>query len=378
MRLELTPETVDVNVHPTKLEVRFQDSGKLYGLLLGAIRNRFLTSDLTARLGGPAAASEAAAQPADATPAGQGAPEAAAWARQTPLPLETPSPTARTLEVLDTLRRRTEEAGADELAEARSANALGGSARAAAPPGEASSTAAPRDEPGRACGAEAPLSDGPNEPPWPAVPAGGGVAEEAASQPGPMAAGSTALGMQVHNRYLVTESPEGLVVIDQHALHERILYEQFRAKSLAGQLETQPLLVPEPVTLPPQETAAVLQAADTLAQLGIGVEPFGGDTVLVTRCPAMLSRMPPREVLRNIVELLMAPGRRVERRDLLDELLHMMACKAAVKAGDRLTSGEVTALLEHRQLCQDAHHCPHGRPTALVFTPEELDRRFKR
>ena len=79
-----------------------------------------------------------------------------------------------------------------------------------------------------------------------------------------------------------------------------------------------------------------------------------------------------------VVELLVSSQKKPERRDLLDELLHMVACKAAVKAGDHLAPEEITALLEQRQHFQDAHHCPHGRPTALVFTREELDRRFKR
>jgi DNA mismatch repair protein MutL len=115
-----------------------------------------------------------------------------------------------------------------------------------------------------------------------------------------------------------------------------------------------------------------------LAQLGIEVEPFGGDTVLVSSYPAMLANIPPGEVLRQAVEQLVSGGKRPDRRDLLDELLHMISCKAAIKAGDRLSPEEVHALIEQRHLFQDTHHCPHGRPTALVFTREELDRRFKR
>jgi DNA mismatch repair protein MutL len=184
--------------------------------------------------------------------------------------------------------------------------------------------------------------------------------------------------MQIHNRYLVAEDSAGIVIIDQHALHERILYEQLREKVLAGQLETQRLLVPEPVTMSPSEAAAALDARQLLEQLGIFIEPFGGDTVLVTGYPAMLANLNPGEMLRQVVEQLLAGGRLPEPRDLLDALLHMISCKAAVKAGDRLAPEEVTALLEQRHLCQDAHHCPHGRPTALVFTREELDKRFKR
>jgi DNA mismatch repair protein MutL len=185
-------------------------------------------------------------------------------------------------------------------------------------------------------------------------------------------------GIQIHNRYLITENEDGVVIIDQHALHERILYEQLREKVLAGKLEKQRLLVPEPVSLTPAEAAAALEAKAVLAQLGIDIEPFGGDTILVSTYPAMLANFDPHEVLRQIIEQWMTGGNVPQRRDLLDEMLHMISCKAAIKAGDRLTPDEITSLLAQRHCYQDTHHCPHGRPTALVFTREELDKRFKR
>jgi DNA mismatch repair protein MutL len=184
--------------------------------------------------------------------------------------------------------------------------------------------------------------------------------------------------MQVLNRYLIAESPDGVLVIDQHALHERILYEEIRTKVLAKAVETQALLVPEPVDLSPAEAASVLEQTELLEQLGIRVEAFGGDTVLISSYPAMLANWSPVKLLRTVAEQLTSAGKAPERRDLLDELLHMISCKAAIKAGDRLSPTEVEALLQQRELARDAHHCPHGRPTALVFTREELDKRFKR
>jgi DNA mismatch repair protein MutL len=184
--------------------------------------------------------------------------------------------------------------------------------------------------------------------------------------------------LQVHNRYLVVETLDGIEVIDQHALHERILYEQIREKVLSGALEAQKLLVPEPVDLAANEAAAVLEHAELLAQLGVEVQPFGGETVLVSSYPAMLANLSPAEVLHELVEKLLSGGRVPDSRDLLDDLLHMIACKAAVKFGDRLAPEEIDALLEQRHLAQDQHHCPHGRPTALVFTRDDLDRQFKR
>ena len=184
--------------------------------------------------------------------------------------------------------------------------------------------------------------------------------------------------LQIHNRYLVVEIEDGLEVIDQHALHERILYETLREKVLAGVLESQRLLVPEPVDLAANEAAAVLEHGELFRRLGLEVEPFGGETVLVSAYPAMLANFSPGEVLHSLAEQLQTEGKSPEARDLLDELMHMIACKAAVKFGDRLTPEEVESLLAQRHLAQDHHHCPHGRPTALVFTREQLDRQFKR
>jgi DNA mismatch repair protein MutL len=137
-------------------------------------------------------------------------------------------------------------------------------------------------------------------------------------------------------------------------------------------------LVPEAVDLSPAEAAAALENRDVLAELGLRVEPFGGDTVLIVGFPAMLANMNAAEMLRDLVAKLLSGGKQPDRRDLVDELLHTIACKAAIKAGDRLTPEEIDELLAQRHLVDDAHHCPHGRPTELVFTREELDRQFKR
>ena len=206
------------------------------------------------------------------------------------------------------------------------------------------------------------------------------LAPEPEMSPAPSSGLSAPRGsaIQIHNSYLVAETNSGLVVIDQHALHERILYEQIRTKVLAGAVEVQKLLVPEPVDLNAEEATLLLSNAETLLRLGIAVEGFGGGTVLVSGYPAMLANFQPAEVLREIAHQLANEGKTPERRDLLDELLHMVSCKAAIKAGDRLTADEVNALVALRDDFQDSHHCPHGRPTMLTLTREELDKQFKR
>ncbi len=184
--------------------------------------------------------------------------------------------------------------------------------------------------------------------------------------------------IQVHDSYLIAETGDGMMVIDQHALHERILYEELRTRVAQGQVESQRLLVPEPVDLPAAEAAAVLEQAEVLARLGLEVEPFGGDTVLVRSLPAMLPHVVPERLVRDLAEHLRTRPLPPTRDGLLAELLHMVACKAAIKAGQPLSPPEIAALLERRHLVADSHHCPHGRPTALIFTTADLEKQFGR
>ena len=322
LRLEMPPELVDVNVHPAKLEVRFADGRQLYSQLLGTLRNKFLTTDLTAR--------------AQLHPAGDESDRS--WTR--PRTKRSAIGTTRCAGRAAARRRgwRTPRLLARQLPLGTPATAMLGSSvrldwtmgRPASPPRRL--TTDPCAAPARA--------DTPHA--WPPRPVGD--------------------GLQIHNRYLVTETDEGLVVIDQHALHERILYEQLRTRVLSGTLESQRLLVPEPVALTPTEASAALEARDVLARLGMDVEPFGGDTILVSSYPAMLANFNPAEILRQVVEQLLDSEKPLDRRDLLDDLLHMISCKAAIKAGDRLSREEVQSLLEQRHHYQDAHHCPARSP----------------
>ncbi|MDA1055483.1 MAG: DNA mismatch repair endonuclease MutL [Planctomycetota bacterium] len=347
LRLDMPAEMVDVNVHPTKLEVRFQDGGRVYSQLLGTLRSKFLTSDLTAQESLATLKTDDHEPAVDPGRAEQLRREMTDWAKgegeaevrgqaeggassQQRMPLSYDRALGRLPEFQRFGDRRLDPPARDSLA----------------PPSGAVST--------NTSGEVQPV------------------------RPMPPSDARSSIGLQLHNRYIVTENETGMVVIDQHALHERVLYEQIREKVLAGKVESQRLLVPEPVALTADEAGAALDVKETLAEIGIEIESFGGDTVVISAYPAMLANISPAEVLRQVVDILLGGEKTPDRRDVLDELLHMISCKAAIKAGDRLSVEEVDALLEQRHLFHDTHHCPHGRPTALVFTREELDKRFKR
>jgi DNA mismatch repair protein MutL len=205
------------------------------------------------------------------------------------------------------------------------------------------------------------------------------TAAPAPAEPAPRVNELTDLkAIQLYNAYLVLETPEGILVIDQHALHERILFEQFKRRLLEGSLETQRLLIPEMVELTREQAALALEHRDALAELGLLIEDFGGGTLLLQGYPAILGQRDPQDLLKSVIDHLCAKDRLPTREALFNDLLSLMACHSAVRAGDPLTPEQIVALLAQRQLAEDTHHCPHGRPTQLLFTRRDLDRQFGR
>ncbi len=371
--LTVPPEQVDVNVHPTKIEVRFEEPRRLFSLILSTLRERFLRADLSARWSAPPrpalaladqtrsmlnaefslGSSPVEAQPGLWSPSNQ-------WADQpndgpagnvpfdrlgNPSPMRSPDkPPSFSVSPVSTPDNQT---GADDQA--------------------------PWDPPTKAPSADrtgpplaAPSSSDPHRSP---------IAGSGPSSAGPV---ERVRAIQLHNSYLVVETDEGMMLVDQHALHERILYERFKDRLASQGVEAQELLVPEPVDLTPMQAALLLEQKELLGEIGLGIDEFGDRCVLIQRHPALLGRMTPAELVREIACRLEETGKLPAREEMLQDLLHMMACKAAVKAGDPLTPDEIESLVRQRHLVDDSHHCPHGRPTILRITLNDLEREFMR
>ncbi|MHC5209955.1 MAG: DNA mismatch repair endonuclease MutL [Planctomycetota bacterium] len=196
-----------------------------------------------------------------------------------------------------------------------------------------------------------------------------------ASLPGLGALRAAGSFLQVLDTYIVHDSPRGLVLIDQHALHERILYARLQAQVASGQVESQRLLLPETLRPGPTRLEQALQRRDELSALGLQIEAFGPDALAVHAVPAVLRR----ESAADLVEALLDPA------DVhggipngLDRRLFTMACHAAVKAGDALDHSEIADLLRQGEEIEHDSTCPHGRPTRLLVDAVELERLFKR
>lgn len=297
--ISMPPQDVDVNVHPTKSEVRFRDSSRIHGLVLSAVREKLLGSDLV-----PAA-----------------------------VPRFSSAPTA------DPERRELRERLAEFF-------------KSSLP--ESSPIPMPEIAP-------PPVST----PPTPIAPA-----VVAPLRPAP--------AIQLHNSYLVAESEDGLIIIDQHALHERIMYEDLLARISRGPLESQRLLIPITIPANGRQQELIEQIQPLLKRLGVEVASIGPEALAVHAFPSFLHRLDPVEFLSELLERGEQESLELNQEELLHEVLDMMACKAAVKAGDPLTSAEIESLLARRHLIDRSSNCPHGRPTTLRMTLRDLEKQFKR
>ena len=183
---------------------------------------------------------------------------------------------------------------------------------------------------------------------------------------------------QLHNTYIVAETRESIVLVDQHAAHERILYEQLGEEFKKTRIASQRLLIPFSIELSRAGAALISEKTDVFNSAGFDVEHFGENSFTLRAIPASLNRAEPRRLFLEVVDDLLTPGKIKEQSEFMDKMITIMACRGAIKAGDKLQEDEMRALIRNLSKTQSPYFCPHGRPTVIRLTLRELEKRFKR
>jgi DNA mismatch repair protein MutL len=183
---------------------------------------------------------------------------------------------------------------------------------------------------------------------------------------------------QVHGTYIVAQTRDGVVIVDQHAAHERLVYERMKAQMAQGGVARQTLLLPEVVELDPAEAERICARAPELADLGLAVEPFGQGAILVRETPALLGETDVAALVRDIADDLAENGAPLALGERLAEVCSTMACHGSVRAGRQLTGPEMDALLREMEATPHSGQCNHGRPTYVELKLADIERLFGR
>ena len=361
--VEIDPARVDVNVHPTKIEVRFRDSREVHQAVRHAVENALAAprAALAAAQAAQAAGASAATAP---HPQGleQKQPVAPMWQAQAAMKFEDRGHRVQDLQALWSPR---------EITPSVPDAALGGLwAPSAQPAGVASTEAGPS--------AAAPTPNAANSAVDDATRAEAMVWPEQRSDN----ASTWPLGRavaQLHGVYILAENAQGMVVVDMHAAHERIVYERLKSQVDSGaRIASQPLLIPATFAATPQEVATAEESTDVLALLGMEVVPFSPKTLAVRAVPTTLAQGNPVELARSVLAELAAHDATTVVQRARNEILATMACHGAVRANRKLTLDEMNALLRQMETTDRSDQCNHGRPTWRQLTMKELDGLFLR
>jgi DNA mismatch repair protein MutL len=183
---------------------------------------------------------------------------------------------------------------------------------------------------------------------------------------------------QLHENYIVAQTENGIVIVDQHAAHERIVYERMKKAVTNGGVARQPLLIPEVVSLDPAEVDRLSARANELAELGLVIEPFGPDAVMVHETPALLGQIDIAALLRDLADELTETGTAPSLEERLDHVVATLACHTSVRSGRRLNAEEMNALLREMEATPHSGQCNHGRPTYVELKLADIERLFGR
>ncbi|MCP3970116.1 MAG: DNA mismatch repair endonuclease MutL [Rhodobacteraceae bacterium] len=320
--IDCDPHLVDVNVHPAKAEVRFREPGLARGLIVTGLRHAL------AEAGHRASTTVAGAA------LGAMRPEPGGQARV--YQMDRPSPGA--------LRAASEamapQPGAPGLAE-------------------------------RQAGWDAAPGGSPAQAPW-----SGRV--EASGAPVRQDQPLGAARAQLHENYIVSQTPDGIIIVDQHAAHERLVYETLKAQMAENGVAAQALLIPEIVEMSDGDAARLLEIGPDLARIGLVIEPFGGGAVAVRETPAILGVVDACAMLRDILDELAEAGASQTVQARIEAVLARVACHGSVRSGRRMGAEEMNALLRQMEATPHSGQCNHGRPTYVELKLADIERLFGR
>jgi DNA mismatch repair protein MutL len=183
---------------------------------------------------------------------------------------------------------------------------------------------------------------------------------------------------QLHETYIVAQTHDGIVIVDQHAAHERLVYERMKQSLASGGVARQPLLIPEIVELDESEAARVLTRSEDLAALGLAVESFGPGAIMVREVPALLGQVDVKALIRDLADDLTESESLGSLKERLDHVSATLACHMSVRSGRRLTAEEMNALLREMETTPHSGQCNHGRPTYVELKLADIERLFGR
>ncbi len=314
--IDCDPALVDVNVHPAKSEVRFRDPGLARGLIVSALRHALAD-----------AGHRASSTVANAT-LGAMRPEPAQPAPARVYQMDRPSPAARQAAY------RAQAPGFAELA-----NDYSGSIVDATPLASAIA-----------------------------------MVEEPPAQDLPLGA---ARG-QVHENYIIAQTADGMVIVDQHAAHERLVYEKLKNQMAANGVAAQALLIPEIVEMSEGDCSRLMAVAEDLSRLGLMIEPFGGGAIAIRETPAILGEVDAGAMILDILDELTDQGESQKVQARIEAILSRVACHGSVRSGRRMRAEEMNALLREMEATPHSGQCNHGRPTYVELKLSDIERLFGR
>jgi len=335
--LDVDPAKVDVNVHPTKADVRFRDGGLVRGLIVGAIRQALHAEGARAATTG-GSATLAAFRPNGLRAAGPGA---GPW--QPSLSAASPG-------------------GAAPFAPAHRGFAPAGGFSGAAQTGGTGEAFYEQHHPFRpfdAPSADARQQGAETQMPYTGMPLGAARA-------------------QIHENYIVAQTEDGLIIVDQHAAHERLVYERLKQALAERGPTTQMLLIPEIVEMDEDAAARLIERADEFAELGLVIEAFGPGAVAVRETPALLGETAIKPLLTDLADDLSEWDASTRLKERLDHVASTMACHGSVRAGRRMKPEEMNALLRDMERTPLSGQCNHGRPTYVELKLHDIERLFGR